>query len=163
MGLTLSEPLFDAGQFSLQALPLVSIKDALQLLQILLEEQVLLGTLCLAAQAICPGTQLVQNIVDALQIALRFLDASQRLGTLAQVWGDAGGLLKEDATSLGAQRKGRVHHALSNDSVGASSQSRDAQDVKHVAITHAVAVQQILVFARTVGASSYGNFTIVDG
>ncbi len=59
----------------LAPLPLVTEPDALQLLEVLREEEVLLGALGLAPEGLRPRHEFTDDVVDALQVALRLLDA----------------------------------------------------------------------------------------
>ncbi len=107
-------------ELCLAALPLMAIPDALELFQVLAQEQVLFGALGLAAQRAGARHELVDQVAYALQVALGLGDAAQGLFTAAQVRRDAGGLFKEGAAGLGTERQGGVDLALADGGIAAA-------------------------------------------
>ena len=150
-------------QGALAAVPLVAVPDALQLLEVAAEEVVLFRALRLAAEGAGAGLHLAEDVADALEVALRLLDALQGLLALAQVRRDAGGLLKERPARLGPQGERRVHQPLADHRVAAARQARPAEDVEDVAVADLVAVQDVLVLAGAVGAPADEHLRVFEG
>jgi len=118
--------LLRSGQCALSPLPLVAVPDTLEFLQIAAQQPVFLGAFRLPAQRAPTGHQFVQDVPHALQIALGLLNAAECFLPLAQLQGDASGLLKERAARLRPQGKRGVDQPLADHRVLAASQAGTA-------------------------------------
>ncbi len=108
------------------------------------------------------GPNFRQNVVDALQVALCFLQAAQRFGAAGFVMVDPGRFFKQGAPFFRLQGKGAVNQPLADDGVGTLGQAAGGQQLGDVFQAHLLAVEDIFILARTIGATADFHFGVIN-
>ena len=142
--------------------PLVAVPDQQLRFQVAPELLVLLGAPRLPLEVAQPGRQLIDDVSGTGEVAARIGKFLAGLVALALVNRDARGLFEKTPALLRPLRQRLINQALTDDAVGALAEAGTAQQLGDVAQTHAVAVEVVLILARTVGAASDLHLAEVD-
>ena len=142
--------------------PLIPIPGPQLRFQVAPQLLVFLRTAGLPFEIAQPRRQLADDVARAREVAGRIRQLLRGLLPLALVDGDAGGFLEEFAPLFRPLRQRLVHQTLADDAVGALAEAGAAQQLGDVAQADAIAVQEVLVFARTIGAAADLHLAEVD-
>jgi len=123
---------------------------------------VLLGPPCLSLQVAQPRRQLADDVASAHQIVGRIGELLAGLLALGLVDRDARGFLEQFSAFLRSLGERLVDESLADDTVSALAQARAAQQFRDVAQSNPIAVQEVLIFAGTISAAGYLDFSEVD-
>src|SRR5690606_36041390 len=125
--------------------PVVAIPDSQAGLEVGLDLPVLARPLRLALQAPQARSELGQDVLDALEVALCRLHALQRFLAPAAVKSIAGRLLNPPWALFCFEGEGRVHQTLPDDRVRPLRQADLCQQLRDLAQSHLLPVEQVLV------------------
>ena len=103
------------------------------------------------------------DVAGTHQVLVHRLNLFERSLLAALVLGNAGGLLDEGATLLGAALQNGVELALADDGMRILAQARIVQDVLNVHQAARTRVDEVLAFARAIHATGDGDLVKVDG
>ena len=115
-----------------------------------------------ACEASRLGTQLVEQVADALEVRGRLEQVGLGLAPAALVLADAGRLLEQRAPLLGPQGERLVDHALADEEERVVGDVRVVEQVDEVAQPDPLAVEEVLVLARPVEPARQLHLAEVD-
>ena len=119
---------------------------------------VALGALALARQRAHLALHFADQVVEALQVDRRLLEAPLGRAAAVAIEADAGRFLEQLATVVGAVGEQRVDHLALDDDAGVGAEARAAQQVGDVAQAARRAIQEVLALARAREAARDDHF-----
>ena len=149
---------FRVTQSGLTFAPMIAEPHALHLVELSGEARIIAGALRLPFKLAHARADLRQDVAHAIKIAARLVQFLQRLFAFVAIHRDAGRFFKERAAFVGTQRQRLIDQALADDGVGAARQAGLGQQLTYIAQTDFAAVEQIFIFAVTIGASTDNHF-----
>ena len=148
---------------SLEILQLLQPHGDLQHTQLIAENEVLLGNLCLLAQRLNLQLKLGDLIVDAHQVLLRALQLTLGLLLAMAELGDTGGLFKNLAALTGLDGQNLVDLTLSDDGIALTTHTGVHEQLVHVLKAHHLLIDVILRLTAAVIAAGHRHLRLVAG
>ena len=150
-------------QFAHSLMPAIPIPDSQQIPQFCADLVVLDGLFRLFFQLFQPRFDFRDDIPHAGEVVAGFGQAVHGEPPFGAIVGDARGFLEQNAAVLGPLGQNLGHHALADDSMGASAQARPIQQFVHVLEADAATIDVVFILAGTIGPTGDLHFVEVDG
>ena len=147
----------------LEILQLLQPHGNFQYTQLIAENKILLGNLCLLAQRLYLQLQLGDLIVDAHQVLLCALQLTLGLLLAMAELGDTGGLFKNLAALAGLDGQDLVDLTLSDDGIALTTHAGVHEQLVHILEAHHLLIDVILRLTAAVIAAGHRHLCLVTG
>ena len=147
----------------LEILQLLQPHGDLQYTQLIAENEVLLGNLCLLTQRLNLQLKLGDLIVDAHQVLLRALQLTLGLLLTMAELGDAGGLFEDLAALTGLDGQNLIDLTLTDDGIALAAHTGVHEQLVHVLEAHHLLIDVILRLTATVIAAGHRHLCLITG